>query len=190
MTFPDPILDELKELGWTIYRNEDPDVDWTPERGYILERKTSNGTPTYLVVSEDRLLEDVWDAWTGFDKERYVSDLIGIKPVSADTIEGYRKDAFEIKEVYARLYMNIRETLHIPCDLTIWVDQYMIPMEIIRLVEILRSKLSWWFPIFDGVNGTIVYKDISLSGATILAHALKEEVTLCPIEYEIKILKD
>jgi hypothetical protein len=190
MTFPGPILVELKRLGWEIYRNEDPDVNWTPERGYILERKTSKGTPTYLEVSEDNILKDIHSAWISFDKDRYVIDIMGDKSVSADEIQVYRKDAFEIKEMYIELFIHIQDVLNTLCDLTIWVNQDTIPIEVVRMMEVLRSNCPWRCPKFDGGNGTVVYNDLLLEIAMSMAKSLKEEFKLHPIKYKIEIIKD
>lgn len=188
VAFPEQVLEVFKNLGWEIYRNEDPDVEWTPERGFILEGRTSSGTQEFIVVTEDNIVRELWDAYQKFDKEKYVLDRMGQSLTSVDVIREYQKDAREIKERYWYLYWGVYDALMLPCTMTIWVNEKMIPMEVIRMIEVLKSTIDSWFPIFDGVNGTVIYERTTLSIATRLAKMLDKEFRLCPVEYEIEML--
>jgi len=190
VTFPDLILEALKKEGWEIYRNEDPEIDWTPERGYLLEKTSPSGDQVFIVVTEDCTLEDIRREQQCFDEERYVLDRIGDSLVSVDMIKEYQKDAEKIKTMIERLYWVVWNTLSTTCTMTIWVNEKMIPMEVIRMIEVLQSTLAWWYPFFDGVNGTVIYERIKLSTAMRLAKALDREFRLCPVEYEIETVSE
>lgn len=71
------VREAIEKLGWQIYKNEDPEIEWTPDRGYILEAVSPLGEHLYVTVSDNgKIVEELLAIAHDFDAVEHVREII------------------------------------------------------------------------------------------------------------------
>jgi len=181
------VIGAIRKNGWDVYKNEDPDVPWTPSRGYILENCTPGGEQLFFVISGDKdVLLELRGILNGFDVDNHVKERIRSDTSNNMTIQELIEDAEQIKEMIHDLYLAMESFGYEEGCLTIWVNDQMIPKEVIRLMEVVYRTDWEWFrsPHFDGVNGTITFPELPRTIAYKIIHSINTNFKLVPIDFE------